>query len=108
MDTGHERKAVAAGGHAPIDEPIGEEYVAALAARERAEDDLRASESRYRQALLTTRAALVRSEALYRVAGSLVADETVEALLQRVVDTIAEALGAYRVSLFALDSDRSW
>jgi PAS domain S-box-containing protein len=105
MDTGQEREAVAADGQAAIDEPIGEEYVAALAARERAEDDLRASESRYRQALLATRAALARSEALYRVAGSLVADEAVEALLQRVIDAIAEALGAHRVTLFALDMD---
>jgi PAS domain S-box-containing protein len=106
MHTGHDPKPIAAGGAAPAGEPIGEEYVAALAARERAEDDLRTSESRYRQALLATRAALARSEALYRVAGSLVADETVEALLQRVVDTIAEALGVHRVSLFALDTDR--
>jgi PAS domain S-box-containing protein len=106
MDTGHDPKPIAAAGGAPTGEPIGEEYVAALTARERAEDDLRTSESRYRQALLATQAALARSEALFRVAGSLVTDETVEALLQRVVDAIAEALGVHRVSLFAIDTDR--
>ena len=97
---------MSASGHTPIDEARGEEYVAALAARERAEYALRASEARYRQALLATQAALIKSEALYRVASSLVAAETVEALLQRVVEAVADALGAYRVSLFALDTTR--
>jgi PAS domain S-box-containing protein len=86
--------------------PPGEEYVAALAARERAEYALRASEARYRQALLVTQGALTRSEALYRVARSLAADESVEAVLRRIVEAVAGAMPADRVNLFAVDEDR--
>jgi PAS domain S-box-containing protein len=106
MDIDVDPAAAAAHGGVPIDEPRGQEYVAALAARERAEYALRASEARYRNALLATQAALARSEALYRVASSVVAGETVDTILQRVVDAVAGALGAYRVSLFAMDAGR--
>ena len=106
MGRKQDSKAVPGNGHAPVDGSRSEEYVAALAAQERAEYALRASESRYRQALLATQAELAKSEALYSVASSLVVAETVEALLQRVVDAVAGALGAERVSLFALDMSR--
>ena len=88
------------------DELGGDDYVAAVAGRERAEDALQAFETRYRQALSDTQAALRRSEALYGVASSLVAAEKVEALLQRVVEAVAEAIGADRVSLFSIDGTR--
>jgi PAS domain S-box-containing protein len=106
MDTDQGSEAVTPNGHAPPEESRGDEYVAALAGRERAEDALRESEARYRQALQDTQAALKRSEALYQVASSLVAAEKVEALLQRVVDAVAEAIGANRVNLIAIDANR--
>jgi uncharacterized protein YigA (DUF484 family) len=70
------------------------------------EHALRASEARYRQALAEAQAALNRSEALYKVTRSLVAAETVVAVLQRVADAVADAFGTDRVNLFALDMDR--
>jgi PAS domain S-box-containing protein len=89
-----------------VDARGGEELVAALTGEERAEHALRASEARYQKALLEVRAALNRSEALYRVTKSMVAAETVVAVRQRVADAIAEAFGSDRVNLFALDVDR--
>ncbi len=83
-----------------------EEPGAGLAAQGRAEHALRASEARYRQALAEAHAALNRSEALYKVTRSLVAAETVVAVLQRVADAVADAFGTDRVNLFALDMDR--
>jgi len=56
-----------------VDARRSEESVAALAAQERAEHALRASEARYRKALAEAQAALNRSEALYKVTRSLVA-----------------------------------
>jgi PAS domain S-box-containing protein len=106
MDTDEGPKKVSAGGSAPIDEARGEEYVGALAARERAEYALRASESRYRQALLTAQAALAKAQALYDVSNSQVAGESLERVLQRLVEVVAEALPAIRVNVFAIDSDR--
>jgi PAS domain S-box-containing protein len=89
-----------------VDARRSEESVAALAAQERAEHALRASEARYRKALAEAQAALNRSEALYKVTRSLVAAETAVAVLQRVAEAIADAFGADRVNLFALDMDR--
>ena len=106
MDTNQDPKPVSSKRHASTDEPRGEEYVAALAARQRAEYALRASEARYRQALLATQAALTKAETLYRVAGSLVAAETVASILQRVVEAVADALGADGANLFSVDMDR--
>ncbi|MGD0019557.1 MAG: ATP-binding protein [Candidatus Limnocylindrales bacterium] len=106
MDTNHDPKPISDTASASPDEPRGEEYVAALAARERAEYALRGSEARYRQALLATQAALTKAEALYRVAGSLVAAEPVEAILQRLVEAVADVLDADGVNLFGLDMDR--
>jgi PAS domain S-box-containing protein len=106
MDSNQDAKAAGSKGQPPADDHRGDEYVAALAARERAEYALRASESRYRQALLATQAELAKSEALYRVAGSLVAAETVDSLLQSIVDAVADALGPDSVSLHAMDMDR--
>jgi PAS domain S-box-containing protein len=100
------REVVPASLGEPTDARSGEEFVAALAGQERAEYALRASEGRYRHALLDADASLNRSEALYRVTRSLVAAETVVAVRQRVADAIAEAFETDRVNLFALDVDR--
>ena len=62
-----------------------------------------ASQAGDRKALADTQAALVRTEALYRVVTSMAAAESLESLLQRVVDAIAGSLPAHRVSLFAMD-----
>ena len=96
--------AAAKGERVPLDVPVAEEYVAAQVARDRAEMALRASEARYRSAMLTAQMALAKADALYRVANSLVAGESAEALLQRVVDAVAGALPADRVDLFAVDA----
>jgi PAS domain S-box-containing protein len=100
------REVVPAGLGESVDARRSEETVAALAAQERAEYALRASEARYRQALVEAQAALNRSEALYKVTRSLVAAETVVAVLQRVAEAIADAFGADRVHLLALDMDQ--
>ncbi len=100
------REVVAASLDERTDARPGEESVSALAGQQRAEHALRASEARYRKALLETQAALSRSEALYRVTRSLVAAETVVAVRQRVADAIAEAFETDRVNLFALDAER--
>ena len=111
MDTGRDTDALAAAGRDPSgtaatgDAPT-DERVAVLHDRERVERALRASEERYRQALAATEAALTKTQALYRVSSSAVAAESLETLLQRVVDVVAEALPAKRVNLFALDWDR--
>jgi PAS domain S-box-containing protein len=68
---------------------------------------LRDSEDRYRQALAASQAALVKAQALYRVSSAqVVAGEGLLALLQRLVDVVAEALPAFRVNLFGVDSER--
>jgi two-component system cell cycle sensor histidine kinase/response regulator CckA len=100
------REAVPASFGESVDARRSEESVAALAAQERVEHALRASEARYRQALAEAHAALNRSEALYKVTRSLVAAETVVAVLQRVAEAIADAFGTDRVNLFALDMDQ--
>ena len=100
------RKVVPANLDAPIGVAHDEEYLAALADRDRMEHALSASEARYREALTETQAALKRSQALYRVTRSLVAAETVVAVRQRVADAIAEAFETDRVNLFALDVDQ--
>jgi PAS domain S-box-containing protein len=71
-----------------------------------APDALGASEARYRDALLATEAALAKARALYRVSTAQVAAESLETLLQRLVDVVAEALPAMRVNLFAIDMDK--
>jgi PAS domain S-box-containing protein len=65
-----------------------------------------ASEERYREALQATQAALIKTQALYRVSSSLVSAKPVDPLLQDIVDAIAEALSADRVNFFALDVKR--
>lgn len=107
MDTAHEPEAASGSDVAQVDRRSGEEHIASRAAHEQAAThELRASEARYREALQATEAALNKTEALYRIARSMVAAESVDALLQRVVDTVAEALAAYRVNLFAIDTER--
>ena len=79
MDTGGDDRAAAAPGHGQAGNP----------ALGRAEIE----------------AALAKAQALYRISSSQVAGETLETLLQRVVEVVAEALPAMRVNLFAIDTD---
>jgi PAS domain S-box-containing protein len=83
-----------------------DEQVAALKLSQRRQYAARVSEARYRKALEATQQALVSAEALYRVVSSMAAAESLDALLQRIVDTIAETLPAHRVNLFTVDMDR--
>jgi PAS domain S-box-containing protein len=82
------------------------EPMAPLPGRGRSPYELRTSEARYRQALEAAQAALTRTETLYRVSTALVAANSVDELLRRVVDLVAGALPAYRVQLIAVDSKR--
>ncbi|MBI1281616.1 MAG: GAF domain-containing protein [Anaerolineaceae bacterium] len=50
-----------------------------------------------------TRVALAKTQALYRVAQSLIASSNLHELLQAVVDTVAETLPANRVTLVTFD-----
>jgi PAS domain S-box-containing protein len=111
MDTGRDNRVSGtsdqdASGQAATESAGIDERAAALDEREQAERALRASEARYRQALFATEAALAKAQALYRISSSQVAAETLETLLQRLVEVVAEALPADRVNLFAIDSDR--
>ena len=85
------------------DEDRPGEQPAARGTSRRRESSGRDSEALSRKALADTQAALVRTEALYRVVTSMAAAESLESLLQRVVDAIAGSLPAHRVSLFAMD-----
>ncbi len=100
-----DRVTLAADGTA-VDDVATDEPLRAFGDSQRADDALRAAEARYRQALAATEAALAKTQALYKVSGSQVAAESLEMLLQRIVDSVAEALPAYRVNLFAMDADR--
>jgi PAS domain S-box-containing protein len=111
MDAGRDTRTLAPSDRAGSADAATEkvrtdEHVAALDDRARAEYALRASEVRYRQTLSATEAALNKAQALYRISASQVAGESVETLLQRVVDVVAETLPADRVNLFAIDSDK--
>jgi len=110
MDTGRDSRTSATPGPDLAGESASETVridarAAALDDQTRAEDALRASEARYRQALVATEAALAKAQALYHISSSQVAAESLETLLQRVVEVVAEALPAERVNLFAIDSD---
>jgi PAS domain S-box-containing protein len=111
MDRGGDDRAAAAQGYDQAGEPAsgrvetGEREVA-LGEKERAPDALRASGVRHRADLTATEAALAKAQALYRISNSQVAGESLETLLQRVVDVVAEALPAMRVNLFGIDMDR--
>jgi PAS domain S-box-containing protein len=89
----------------PDEERPGEQAAARGTSRRSASSG-RDSEARYRKTLADTKGALVRTEALYRVVTSMAAAESLESLLQRVVDAIAGSLPAHRVSLFAMDLER--
>jgi PAS domain S-box-containing protein len=89
----------------PDEERPGEQAAARGTSRRSASSG-RDSEARYRKTLADTKGALVRTEALYRVVTSMAAAESLESLLQRVVDAIAGSLPARRVSLFAMDLER--
>ncbi len=89
-----------------IDRPGVDGQIGALEIGERSDAALQASEDRYRQALQATEAALAKAEALYRVSSSQVAGESLGRLLQRLVEVVVEALPAYRVHLFAVDTER--
>jgi PAS domain S-box-containing protein len=111
MDRGGDDRAAAppgcdqADGAASGGVEAGEREVA-LGEKERAPDPLRASGVRPQAALTATEAALAKAEALYRVSHSQVAGESLETLLQRVVDVVAETLPAMRVNLFGIDMDK--
>jgi PAS domain S-box-containing protein len=64
------------------------------------------SEARQQQAMQDMEAALLKTKALYRVSRSQVAGESLEMALQHIVDSVAEALPAYRVQLFSIDTER--
>jgi PAS domain S-box-containing protein len=83
----------------------GDEQVASPASSQRTRSAVRTSEARYRKALEVTQEALASAEALYRVVTSMAAAESLDALLQRIVDTIAETLPADRVNLFTIDAE---
>ncbi len=89
----------------PREEPQSARQAKRPAASQRRPHTERASDARYLKALQATRGALARAEALYRVVSSMAAAESLDALLQRIVDTIAETLPAHRVNLFTVDVD---
>jgi PAS domain S-box-containing protein len=101
MGTGHDNRSSGP----PYGEQSGGAVPDAAGERRPVEDALRAAEARYRQALGSTAAALAKAEALYSISSSQVAAESVETLLQRVVEVVARALPADRVNLFAIDPD---
>jgi hypothetical protein len=104
MDTGHDDRVFDTPGHDQSGQAAIE--IAGVDERGQVEDALRASEERYRQALVATEAALAKAQALYHISSSQIAAETLETLLQRVVEVVAKALPADRVNLFAIDSAR--
>ena len=111
METGRDNQVSETPGHdrvdgAVIDKAASGELVSAPDVHGQAEDALRASEARYRQALAATEAALAKAQVLYHISSSQVAAESLETLLQRLVEVVAEALPADRVNLFAIDTDR--
>jgi PAS domain S-box-containing protein len=111
METGpeHDAQTLPVGSRPDEAGPDGldrDDRITALDDEARAEYALRASEARYRQALAATEAALTNAQALYHISSSQVAGESLGTLLQRVVDVVAEALPANRVSLMAIDTDR--
>ncbi len=71
--------------------------------RQRAEEVLRESETRYHELLTQTQVALAETQALYHVNCALIASETLSGLLQVVADSVAEALPADRVTLVTFD-----
>jgi PAS domain S-box-containing protein len=115
MDTGHDNPVSETPGSDQSGQAVADSSAAPGAGtagpgnpqeREQAELALRASEARYRLALEATEAALAKAQALYRISSSQVAAETLDTLLQRVVEVVAEALPADRVNLFSMDSER--
>ncbi len=71
--------------------------------RRAVEAALRESEARYREGLQQTEAALAETQALYKVAHSLIGYENLSGLLQGIVDGVADTLPANRVVLFTFD-----
>jgi PAS domain S-box-containing protein len=102
MDSGRDNPSVPAG----QDESGRGAEAEAIRLRDRAEEALLASEERHRRALLDTEAAHAKTRALYGVSASQAAGESLSTLLQHIVDAISEALPAFRVQLFALDTER--
>ncbi len=111
VDTGRDTDGrTAPGEDAPGTGATGHGHADPLASaaddREQVESALRAAEDRYSQSLEATEAALRKTQALYHVSNSAVAAESLESLLQRLVEVVAEAVRADRVNLFAIDSDK--
>lgn len=82
---------------------VNHELVREIAEHKRAEEALRESEARYHELLKQTQAALAETQALYHVSRSLIVVENLPGLLQVVVDSVAEALPANRVTLITFD-----
>ena len=97
---GRDQAGEAASGRAETDE-----REVAPGEHKKAPDAMRAQEVRHRAGLTATEAALAKAQALYQVSNSQVAGESLETLLQRVVEAVADALPAMRVNLFAIDSE---
>ena len=74
--------------------------------RDRAGEAPSVSDAPSHAASTAAEAALARVQALYRISSSQVAAESLETLLQRIVDVVAETLPAMRVNLFGVDMDR--
>ena len=71
--------------------------------RKRAEDALRDSEARYRAQLERTEVILAETKALYEASKTLIRLQSLPDLLQDIVNGVAAALPANRVSLFLVD-----
>jgi PAS domain S-box-containing protein len=82
------------------------ELMPALESPDRSKYELRASEARYREALEATQTALARTQAFYRASTALVAADGARALLERMVDAIAEALSADLAHLMTVETER--
>ena len=93
-------------GRSPMDMPREDEPPAADAELGRLQRALQAAEERCRLAEKANQAALIQAQALYNVSNSQVVGENLGTLLQRLVEVVNETLPAFRVHLFAIDSDR--
>ena len=82
-------------------------FVRDITERQRIEAQLREGENRYRELFEQTKEALADSTALFEVSRSLTQLQNLQALLKAVVDSVATALGADRVSLILVDVEDS-
>ena len=93
-------------GHSAVDGSAAGAPAVAADELARVQRALKASEKRGRLAQEANEAAQVKAQALYNVSNSQVVGENLGTLLQRLVEVVVEALPAFRVHLFAVDSQR--